>query len=170
MITHTMDSTNAFKNMTRIELSNNKTRFTNKIQMCIDMFNTLIKDLSDTISKDFPNDHTLGTYKGVMENIITSKPLEPISLFLMHIYKNKEYRDNIMEKNDKFFINNDHSKITDGDQQKVSMMFQFKHCWKYMSDPLKDYVKSSLITLINITEQYVNFKVDLLDINKLLAS
>jgi hypothetical protein len=125
------------------------------LQMCIDMFNTLITDIGSLLSNDFPNDSTICTYASLVSNVISTKPLEPISLFLVNVYQNAKYREYIMQGNDKFFINNDHSDVTNNDEKMIQTMFQFKTCWKRLSIDNKDYIKNIMKTLVQISTQYI---------------
>jgi len=127
----------------------------NNLQTCIEMFNTLITDIGTLLANDFPNDHTICTYSSLVSNIITTKPLEPISMFIMNVYQNDKYREYIMHGNDKFFVNNDHNDVTNNDEKMIQTMFQFKTCWKQLSNDNKDYIKNIMKTLVQISTQYI---------------
>jgi hypothetical protein len=134
------------------------------------MCNSILLDIAQIVTKEFPNDKMLGTYASVINNMIKLKPLEPISNFLIHVYKNDDYRKNILAGNDNFFLAHNHSKILNGSDDKISMMFQFKSCWKDMNSELKDYIKKTMITLVRVAEQYIVSKGDIMDINQILVS
>ena len=125
------------------------------LQTCIDMFNTLIDNIGTLLASDFPNDQTVCTYSSIVSNIIKTKPLEPISLFIVNVYKNDKYREYIIQGNDKFFLNSDHKDVTNNDESMVQKMFQFKTCWTKLSYDNKDYIKNVMKTLIQITTQYI---------------
>jgi hypothetical protein len=125
------------------------------LQTCIDMFNTLIDNIGTLLAGDFPNDQTICTYSSIVSNIVKTKPLEPISLFIMNVYKNDKYREYIMQGNDNFFLNNDHKDVTNNDENTVQKMFQFKTCWTKLSHDNKDYIKNVMKTLIQVSTQYI---------------
>jgi hypothetical protein len=136
------------------------TAINGKLNMCITMFNTVINDICSTLSKSFPNDPTIKTYGEVVGEIITESPLEPISLFILYIYKDPVYRKSIAEGNEDFFVNNDHSGMTKGDSDKVATMFQFKSSWGQFNDAQKDYIKNATKMLLKVSETYIIEKDD----------
>lgn len=152
------------------QLNELKDKAQSKTDICVKMCNSILLDIAQTVSTEFPNDKMLGTYASVINNMIKLKPLEPISNFLIHVYKNDDYRKNILAGNDNFFLANNHSKILNGDDNKISMMFQFKSCWKDMDSDLKEYIKKTMITLVRVAEQYIISKGDIIDINQILAT
>jgi hypothetical protein len=127
----------------------------NKLQMCINMFNTVINDICKSVLKTSPNDPTLQTYSGVVTEIIEASPVEPISLFVLYIYKDPVYRKNIADGNENFFIDGDHQSMTKGDKNKVATMFQFKSSWKNFDEAQKDYIKNATKMLLTIAESYI---------------
>ena len=131
-----------------------------KLQKCINMFNTVISDICVQVIKSSPNDPTLKTYNDVVTEIVNNSPVEPISLFILYIYKDPLYRKNIAEGNDDFFIDADHHSMTQGDKSKVATMFQFKSSWKNFNSDQKDYIKNATKMLLKISETYIFEKDD----------
>lgn len=152
------------------QLNKVKEQSESKIEICVSMCNTIMTDISQLVSSEFPNDRSLGTYAGVINNMIKTRPLEPISNFLIYVYKDDNYRNNILAGNDNFFLSNNHSKVLNGDQQKANMMFQFKTCWNEMTPTLQSYIKQSMMTLVRIAEQYILSKGAIMDINDMLST
>jgi hypothetical protein len=142
------------------ECKKHLTSINGKLNMCINMFNTVINDMCSTLSQSFPNDPTITTYAEVVSEIITESPLEPISLFILYIYKDPTYRKSIAEGNEDFFVNNDHSGMTKGDSDKVATMFQFKSSWKNFNGSQKDYIKNATKMLLKVAETYIIEKDD----------
>jgi hypothetical protein len=145
-----------------IDLENNcyicLSNINKKIQTCINMFNTLVQDLAALLSREFPQDVILKTYHGVISNIISSNPLEPISSFIMNVYSNDTYRKYILKGDDNFFMNNSYGISSEKD--KIQMLFQFKSCWKNLKDGNRDYIKNAMKMLVDITGQYIVEKDD----------
>jgi hypothetical protein len=129
-----------------------------KIEMCINMFNTLVQDISSLLSKENPNDFILKTYHGVVANIILKNPLEPISSFIINIYSNDTYRKCIINGDEKFFLNNTYDVSETND--KVQMIYQLKICWKKLSPENRQYIKNAMHMLLEITKQYIEEKDD----------
>lgn len=136
------------------------TSINEKLQVCINMFNTVIQDICKTLIKSFPNDPTITTYSEVVNEIINDSPVEPVSLFIIYIYKDAHYRKSIIEGNDSFFLDNDHHHMTGGDSNKVATMFQFKSCWNNFDEMQKNYIKNATKMLLNISEKYIIQKDD----------
>lgn len=149
-----------------LKIHNYKEKQCKNMNTCILICNTIIKDMTNHVTKNFPNDFTISTYTSVIEAMISSRPKEPLSLFIEHIYKNDEYRQNILKKNDDFFLDNDYENVVDN-KDDIKSMFLFKSCWSDMSDHLKEIIRKSMITLVNTCEKYINAKLNLMDIDDL---
>lgn len=137
------------------ECKKHLTTINGKLQLCIKMFNTVINDICVSVTNALPNDPTMSTYNQVVRDIVENSPLEPISLFILYIYKDPVYRKNIADGNDAFFINENHQNMTKGDSNKVATMFQFKSSWKNFNNEQKDYIKNATRMLLQIAETYI---------------
>lgn len=142
-----------------------KEKQTKDINACVTICNTVMKNMSQTISNAFPDDPMLSIYSDVMLNIINTKPNEPISLFILHVYKNDEYRKNIMAKNDNFFITNEYKNIVGNDTKDMESMFIFKKCWGSLGEDMKELIRNFMITLVSTSKKYVEAKASMLDVN-----
>ena len=133
------------------------------IENLADTFNTVLINISLMLKKEYKNDIKITLYYTYVENLIQKKKKEAISLFLIHIYKNDEFRQNILEKNDDFFLDDSakYDKIINGDKIKIAKLFEFKNIWVDMNEKLKEYIRNSCITMINISELYIKEKADL---------
>lgn len=103
-------------------------------------------------------DSTASKLKLVLTNIIIETPDEPISCFLLNVYKNDSYRKNILKQNDAFFIDeidNNSDEISDGDQDKVAKLFEFKDLWGKIDEDTRNFIKRSMMALVKICERYV---------------
>lgn len=125
------------------------------IQDCITMFNSLVSDIGTLLTNDFPNDTAIGIYSATINAIIQSRPTEAIAVFILNVYSNDTYRNYILEGNDKFFLNNDYKDLTADNKKTMETLFQFKKCWKKLSQENKDYIKEIMKTLVQITGQYI---------------
>ena len=144
-------------------------KLTESIENLADTFNTVLINISAMLRREYKNDIKLSLYHTFMETVIEKKKKEPISLFLIHIYKNDEFRENILKKNDDFFLNDDdkYDKLIKGDLNKMKKLFEFKDYWGQMNEKLKEYIRNSCVTLINISEVYIKEKSDLNVINEI---
>ena len=148
-------------------ITNKKQVLSKNVSSCISMCNSVLDDIAKNISNNFPSDPILTTYSGVISSIITNKPEQLISMFIISIYKNDSYRVNILLENDDFFISNKYEELKDNSD--IDIMFKFKKYWKDMNGGLQDYVKKSMKTLVKIAEKYIESIGDMQDITELEA-
>jgi hypothetical protein len=102
--------------------------------------------------------HTESSMAGmelILSDIIEKMPQEPISVFLINIYKNDEYRLNILKENDKFFMEESYDDFTGGDDERTTKLFEFKNLWKQIDQETKDFIKKSMMTLVKICQKYI---------------
>jgi hypothetical protein len=149
----------------KTDVINKKQSTQQKINACVSMFNTVMCDMANSLTKNLPNDQTISIYSGVVQNIVKTKPNEIISLFLMNVYKNDEYRENLLALNDNFFLNTDYSNLPASVRINMDMVFQFKKSWNLINVELQTFIKQSMCSLVKICDQYVQSKGDLLDLN-----
>jgi hypothetical protein len=128
-----------------------------KIELCVNMFNTLIQDISSLLSREFPNDVILKTYYAIVGNIISKNPIEPISSFIINVYSNDIYRKCILNGDEKFFLN---TSYTTDKNDRLQMIFQLKSCWKKLNPDNRHYIKNAMSMLVELTKQYIEEKDD----------
>ncbi len=126
------------------------------LSKCIEIFNSILVTITDTVHNDFSDDIVLSMYNKSIKYIISSSPKEPISLFLLHIYRNDRYRTSILNKDDNFFLDTNYDGITNNDNNKIQQMLKFKAYWGKMNSDSKEYIKSSMFTLVKICDNYIN--------------
>jgi len=79
-------------------------------------------------------------------------------LFITHVYSKQEYRQNILSKNDAFFINERiDQKLSDDVNSKI---FTLKGIWVKLSSENKNTVWVYFQTLIKIVDQYIQKNVN----------
>lgn len=176
-------------------VSENITILNSKIDTCIQLYNSIILDMTKKIQNSFPKDILLKLQSSIIINIIKLKTntQELINLFIMNIYKNDEYRINILQGNDSFFIqdihnihnnhkdhnnhndhkehnnHNDHKEHNNhNDLDKLNIIYQIKKYWLNMPSHIQDYLKLSLKTLVQLSEQYINYKSDVYKLNDMI--
>lgn len=142
------------------ESSSSKREIEKKLerQMVLDdlvyKFNTVVKSMMNHII-DYYGDAQMTGMQKMLIDIIDESPDEPISCFLMNIYKNDNYRRNILAQNDKFFIGHDYNDVTNGDEESKAKMFEFKELWKRIDNDTKSLIKKSMMALVKICEKYI---------------
>ena len=101
------------------------------------------------------SDNKMSQLNFALENIIRIASDRPITWFITSIYKNDEYRKNILDQNDSFFIDQDYSSTLIGDTNKLQQIFEFKRIWKQVDDVTKAYIKKSMMVLVMISQKYI---------------
>jgi esterase/lipase len=131
-----------------------------RLKTFIGMFNSLITEISKLLSREFPNDQTLYTYSNVIPEITSTKPMELISIFILNVYGNDKYRKYIIDGDDKFFLLDDYKHITGSDKNNIQMMFQFKNYWKKLDENNRNFIKTAMKTMVDLSAQYIEKKDD----------
>lgn len=134
-------------------------KINNQMKMCLNFFNVLISDINNRILEDFPNDVELKFYSKICSQIINNKPLEPISKFILTIYSNSVFRSKILDGDDSFFMNEDFDNLSK-DKDDIKIMFKIKSHWKELPKESQTYIKNAMVTLLEITKQYISLKDD----------
>jgi hypothetical protein len=140
------------KNAARQEKISNLTEEINKF---VNMFNSVCKQMGIHMLGKFPKERNICIYNDIISNIVKKKPEEPISIFLMKVWANDKYKNSIITSDEEFFTNGNHSDLTQGDQDNVNMLFQFREYWEKLGQDSKIYIKKAMITLVNICDAYV---------------
>ena len=128
----------------------------NKNKLLYDLiykFNTVILNMIKHIN-EYYNDSKMNSIELILSDVINDTPKEPISIFLMYVYKNDSYRINILNSNDSFFINEEYDDLSE-DTKKVITVFKFKHLWDKLDDRSKEYIKKSMVALVKISQKYI---------------
>lgn len=117
-------------------------------------FNMVVTGMIKHIT-EYYGDSSMSGMEMILTDIIEKSPDEPISCFLMNIYKNDRYRVNILKQNDKFFMDEDYDDFTGGDDERTTKLFEFKDLWKQIDDDTKNFIKKSMMALVKICQKYI---------------
>lgn len=142
------------KTKTKTKTKANRSTKNEKIADIICKFNMVIKNMIHHITQYY-TDTTMIGMDIILNEIIDKTPDEPISCFIMNIYKNDEYRINILKQNDKFFLEENYDEFVSGDDERTTKMFEFKELWKKIDNDTKNYIKKSMMTMVKISQQYI---------------
>lgn len=127
----------------------------------IDSFNKISINMITHLGNEF-KDSIFGKNKSMIKNFFKFKPNEVIIMYLENIYADDEYRKNIKDGNDQFFMNQSYNNIKNSGYE--SRIFEFKDIWCKMSVNTQLIVKDSMSMLIDHCELYLDI---LSQINKL---
>lgn len=123
-----------------------------KLKKLENKFNLIILGMIKHIT-NYHNDIKIKLLSGIAEKIILNRPEEPIACFLLHIYRNDDYRKHILNENDVFFMNYDINSI--GNSSMIKHIFEFKSIWGKIDDETKTYIKRAMKGLVLISQKYI---------------
>lgn len=148
------------KALSKEDLMKKRDQFQKEMNNLASMFNAISEGIGKRLVAEFPANRDLVIYNQIVTGIIKKKPFEPISIFMVHIYGNDQYREAILNADEKFFRSSRHENLTSSDEDRIKAMFQFQSCWDKMSDELKKIVKTSMKKLVEISGDYILVKGD----------
>src|SRR5947208_10455541 len=90
-----------------------------KLEDLVHKFNMVITGMVKLIV-DYYGDPNVASMQMILIDIINETPNELISYFLLNIYKNDDYRENILKQNDKFFLDQEYEEFTSEDNDKIA--------------------------------------------------
>lgn len=127
----------------------------NKQDDLIEKFNITITNMVDHIIKY--HDDNFNNCKKLLEISMFTNQKMPINMFIEYIYKNDDYRMNIREQNESFFIQEleKETKKKKKDQDMISKLFEFKSLWGKIDNNAKSYIKKSMMILVVICDKYI---------------
>jgi hypothetical protein len=76
---------------------------TQEINGYVEMFNSVCKQIGSHLLSKFPKNRNIHIYNDVVQDVIKKKPAEPISIFVVNVWANDDYKDSILASNEKFF-------------------------------------------------------------------
>jgi hypothetical protein len=117
-------------------------------------FNMVITGMIKHIT-EYNIDSSMSRMEMILTNIIEKSPEEPISCFLLNVYKNDCYRVNILKQNDKFFMEEEYDEFTKGYSDRSFKLFEFKYLWKHIDMDTKKFIKKSMMALVKICQKYI---------------
>lgn len=175
----TKDNTRCVSNL-RSDISKECEKFlgnTNRqIEEVLNVFNELATQIGLTIKNDLPTNETVKNFNNKIKLVVNINYVEPMSLFIKHVYAHDEYRTSIKKGNDDFFLNvkpsevfKKHSEIIENTENNLKLMFEFKEYWKDLKESTKLKVKQIMMTLIDLAKSYIEIKDDANEVAKILV-
>lgn len=115
-------------------------------------FNTMIIELAAQLAIVCPTS-IIGANINVIKTLVKNNPNTIIDIFIQHILK---YKQQIDAEDDAFFMNNSFSSETQGDNNMISRVFEFKGIWKQLNQSNRSTVKQYMKILCQLALSYVN--------------
>ena len=123
-------------------------------------FNLVIYGVFDHISQFYDNVE-IEEARDRLDEIVVECPDGPICCFLKYIYREEEYRTNLLGMKEKFFVDTLESGELDPsiqqDRQIVENIFKFKNTWDTFASDTKLFIMRSLRGLVKICEVYIRY-------------
>tara|TARA_B100000674_G_C37715024_1_gene856987 strand:- start:18 stop:410 length:393 start_codon:yes stop_codon:yes gene_type:complete len=116
-------------------------------------FNTQVQNLIDDLNKLYPNEKDINLFREKFKLIKFANPRLIIENFILYVYPYKEF---IMSKNEKYFIEEDNSINRECDKNEISLtkVINFKKLWQKTSDKNKNAIWKYFQVLIVLAERW----------------
>jgi len=116
-------------------------------------FNNLVIKFNEELIKTFPEEPEFSVYKRGIEMMNSMNSKKICQLFKIYT---EIYRDNILNKNEDFFLNTDYQNIITTDKDKKEgvekLINKLKLCWSGLSDNNKTSIWDYLASLIKLSD------------------
>ncbi len=125
-----------------------------------EMFNTNLENLINDLIQTFPNDNDFKLFKGSFRLLKIASTKKPLELF--NIGLTDEYKENIRDRNEVFFLNNDYSDVLNNSELRnqdsnnnVSdkLIKKLKSYWKDLNEENKDIVWNYFTILLKLCDK-----------------
>lgn len=116
-------------------------------------FNTQVQNLIDDLKNLYPNEKDINLFREKFKLVKFANPRIIIENFIVYVYPYKEF---IMNKNEKYFIEEDNSINRECDKNEISLtkVINFKKLWEKTSDKNKDAIWKYFQVLIILAERW----------------
>lgn len=123
-------------------------------QLYIQTFNNKMDEFFKDLINVFPNDKDLKLAKSAFNLSKLNNVELPCKIFYKAIYN---YKDNILKKNENFFLENDYNDLVIDDIDITSQLIQkIKDNWKSLNNKDKECVWTYLILLYRLADKCYN--------------
>ena len=121
-------------------------------------FNAVMLGIFDHITQ-FYTHSDVDNAKEQITSVLIDSPDGPICCFLKYVYMNDEYRRNLMEMNESFFLDDKRTMDPElaKDQAIIEKMFSFKQVWTSFADDTKRFIMRSLQGLVKLSTRYISY-------------
>ena len=136
----------------------NKEEKTERIKY-YNMFNTTLENLIKDLIQTFPNDSDFKMFKVAFTVFKVANFKKPLDLYYLSL--TDQYKQNIRDKNDEFFLDNDYSDVLSNreliknipnDDFSTKLIKKLKKYWTDLNDKNKEMVWKYFLVLLQISE------------------
>ena len=121
-------------------------------------FNAVMLGIFNHVTQFYTNSEVSNAKDQITEVLIES-PDGPICCFLKYVYMNDEYRRNLTEMNEEFFLDNQRTLDPElaKDQAIIEKIFSFKTIWTSFAQDTKSFIMRALRGLVKISTKYIEY-------------
>lgn len=144
-------------------------RTSRKIKKIEKTFNKASMGLVSYLSNLFPKSY-FAQNEEMIFGLIKEKPSEPIAYFTTYVYKDDEYREQLINGNESFFMNHNWENVPNMEAEIIKKIFDFKDLWLILDDSDKINIKGIMKGFVVLCEKYIFALVDDLEARKFRES
>ena len=124
-----------------------------------EMFNTALENFINDLIKTFPEDNDFKLFKGTIRILKLASTKKPLELFNLGL--TDEYKQNIRDRNDNFFLDNDYSDVlnndklnkTSNDNVSNELIVKLKNYWKDLNNENREIVWNYFTILLKLCDK-----------------
>lgn len=122
-------------------------------------FNLVVFGMFEHVTNFYANDEITNAKKQ-LDEILMQCPDGPICCFLKYIYLKDEYRENLLDMNQAFFLDSgtvEQDPEVQKDREIIENIFKFKTVWSSFASDTKYFIMRSLKGLVKICDTYIRY-------------
>ena len=117
------------------------------------IFCNQLYNLNETLYNRFPENKQLSLALTGVQTMKETNSKKLIEMFVLYAYK---FKKDVMEKNEKFLLENDYLDDKKKDQENINIINTLKDNWKSLENSEKDNIWKYLQVLMKLTDKYLS--------------
>lgn len=122
-----------------------------------EMFNTALENFINDLIKTFPEDNDFKLFKGTIKLLKLASTKKPLELFNLGL--TDEYKQNIRDRNENFFLENDYTDVLNNNELKIDdnvnndLIIKLKNYWKDLNEENRETVWNYFTILLRLCDK-----------------
>ncbi len=117
------------------------------------VFCNQLYNLNETLYNRFPENKQLSLALTGVQTMKETNSKKLIEMFVLYAYK---FKKDVMEKNEKFLLENDYLDDKQKDQENINIINTLKDNWKSLENSEKENIWKYLQVLMKLTDKYLS--------------
>ena len=117
------------------------------------VFCNQLYNLNETLYNRFPENKQLSLALTGAQTMKETNSKKLIEMFVLYAYK---FKKDVMEKNEKFLLENDYLDDKQKDQENINIINTLKDNWKSLENSEKENIWKYLQVLMKLTDKYLS--------------